>query len=68
MCKQLLFWLALVTMLVVSAAIAQQSPSTSEELKQVSTVAAPIVNYAPTPADLSSFENSDLLTAGYCGG
>ncbi len=68
MFKRLLFWLVLVPVLVVNVAIAQQSPPTSPEVVQVSTAAAPTENYMPTPADLSSFENSDLLTAGYFGG
>ncbi len=71
MFKQLLFCSALVTMLMVNPANAQQSP-TSEKAKQiepqVEKAVALTASYTPTPADLASFANSDLLTAGYFGG
>ncbi len=68
MFRQLLFSAALVTMLMVNPANAQQSPPASEEANQVNEAAAPIEIYTPTPTDLASFANSDLLTAGYFGG
>ncbi len=68
---QLLFCAAIVTMLMVNSANAQQSPSASEKTKEIKVLVqnagSSVENYKPTPAELSNYANSDLLTAGKYG-